>query len=151
MEGACYRHNPIDCGDLNSAGVTTAAAMCCHDRTHPTHSFQQRCHAARSAVIAVSLSGTCAYRRKVCLTSDSCCRAPHAAVCGPTKMSRSNIRHAGSCARCQGAQRPRLDVTVGRPVMEEVRLCGCEHSSVGPAVASPDSELNSAVVPQQQQ
>ena len=31
--------------------------------------------------------------------------------------------------------------------MEEVRVCGCEHSSVGTAVASPDSSVNSAVVP----
>ena len=30
------------------------------------------------------------------------------------------------------------------PVVEEVRVCGCEHSSVGTAVASPDSELNAA-------
>ena len=107
MEGACYRHNPIDCGDLNSAGVTAAAAA---SVVMTAHSFQQRCHAA-CAVIAVSLSGTCAYRRKVCLTSDSCCRAPHSAVCGPTKMSCSNIRHAG---RAVLAAKERNDRTAGR-------------------------------------
>ena len=66
-------------------------------------------------------------------------------------MSLSNIRHTlvavlaakenERTAELQQQQLLALFSFLCRPVMEDFRVCGCEHSSVGTAVASPDAEL----------
>ena len=126
----------VESGSRSSATRRVTTAAVCHHRTRPTPSLQQYHHAGRSAVIAVSLLGRCAYRRKECLASESCCRSSTAArcsniwtvwrllLCSPPKTpTNENMRANGS-----SCSHSRTGYRCG-PGVEGVRVCGGEHSS----------------------
>jgi len=138
-----------DCGVLRLDELHAAAA--CHRRTRPTPSLQQYYHAGRSAVSAVSLLGRCVYRRKVCLTSESCGRSSTAAR---SRLSVALDVVCGDDTLLLSYNTSSLQNSAVGPELTGFMVCGGEHSSESCLLSSVRWRsswlLNSAVAQPQQ-